>query len=150
MTRETLPGGMLSLWASTNGIAFDGVEILDQGRNSSTGRGYAVIAQRDFLEGYTGPLMTVPRHLILSTGMVQAQAEKDDALKELLAAASDLAEVEPTTGTRLRRSLLRRSLDISRRHSAVSPAAAHDDRPRLSGVEWNTWSMGRVGVHLAP
>lgn len=93
MARARLPGDGLGAWATANAITFDGVEIQDRGSDSPTARGYGIFAQRDLVEEATGPLITVPHHLILSKATVREQAEHDARLKELLDAAGELAEV---------------------------------------------------------
>jgi hypothetical protein len=79
-------------WCQVNGITFDGVRV---GRSRFDGGGEGVLAERDLTGGNDGPLMTVPRDMILSRERVELQAKSDKWLREVLDATGEYAKVSP-------------------------------------------------------
>lgn len=92
MATGRLAAQALAVWADVNGVRFDGVEIEGRATGASTDRGYAIVARQDLVEEKMGPLITVPGHLVLSRERVFSEAQHHADLKELLDAASELAE----------------------------------------------------------
>lgn len=79
-------------WCQVNGITFDGVRV---GHSRFEGGGEGVLADRDLTGGDEGPLMVVPRDMILSRERVELQAKSDKWLREVLDAAGEYAKVSP-------------------------------------------------------
>lgn len=77
-------------WCQVNGIKFDGVHL---GHSGFDGGGEGVLADRDLTGGSEGPLMMVPRDMILSRERVELQAKSDKWLREVLEAAGEYARV---------------------------------------------------------
>jgi hypothetical protein len=78
----------LRAWAQINGASFDGITF-DIFKN----RGNGVLADRDLKGGVEGPLMVIPRDLILSRERVELQAKSDRWLREVLDALGELGRV---------------------------------------------------------
>ena len=78
----------LRVWAQINGASFDGVTF-----DAVENRGAGVLADRDLKGGAEGPLMVVPRDLILSRERVELQAKSDRWLRELLDALGEFGRV---------------------------------------------------------
>lgn len=79
-------------WCQVNGITFDGVEV---GSSTFEGGGGGVLADRDLVGGNEGPLMTIPREMILSRERVELQAKSDKWLREVLDATGEYGRVCP-------------------------------------------------------
>jgi hypothetical protein len=78
----------LRAWAQINGVSFDGITF-DIVENRGTG----LLADRDLKGGVEGPLMVVPRDLILSRERVEIQAKSDRWLREVLDALGEFGRV---------------------------------------------------------
>ena len=140
----------LTAWADVNGVKLDGVEIEERAIGASSDPGYAIVAQQDLVEEETGPLITVPDHLVLSSERVLSEAQHHADLKELLDAASGLAEVNgPTPSSiahRVSRRLLTRVLhtDVPGCDLALSCVAAVHDSLRRGRENRHHRCLGRV------
>jgi hypothetical protein len=77
-------------WCRVNGIAFHGVKV---GASHIDGGGEGVLADRDLSGGEEGPLMVVPRDMILSRESVELQAKSDKWLREVLGACGEFGRV---------------------------------------------------------
>jgi hypothetical protein len=87
----SLPTSAIRPWAQLNDIAFDGINV-----GSIPGlpeRGSGVIAARDLNGGNEGPLMVIPRDLVLSLERVEIQAKADGYLKDVLEATGHYGRV---------------------------------------------------------
>jgi len=84
------PKPVFQTWCRVNGIAFDGAKV---GASHIEGGGEGVLADRDLVGGAEGPLMVVPRNMILSREQVELQAKSDKWLRELLDACGDYGRV---------------------------------------------------------
>ena len=78
----------LRTWAQINGVSFDGITF-DKVENHGTG----VLADRDLKGGVEGPLIVVPRDLLLSRERVELQAKSDRWLREVLDALGEFGRV---------------------------------------------------------
>ncbi|KAF1983927.1 SET domain-containing protein [Aulographum hederae CBS 113979] len=82
-----LPVAALKPWASFNGVKYDGIRVAPLAGYED--RGSTVIAERRLEGGSEGPLMVVPRDLVLSLEFVQSQLKVDKNLREALEALGD-------------------------------------------------------------
>ena len=82
----------LGSWMKLNNVEFNGINIVYLG-DEPVGRGFAAVAQRDISADEVGPLMCVPRDLILSAEAVEGLAKIDTHLRELLDSVGELAAV---------------------------------------------------------
>ncbi|OCK80584.1 SET domain-containing protein [Lepidopterella palustris CBS 459.81] len=82
-----LPISAFRPWAEWNGVSFNGIQIGPMPGFEQ--RGSTIIAERDLADGNEGPLMIVPRDLILSLESVQTFAKADQQLKEVLNSLDD-------------------------------------------------------------
>lgn len=83
-----LPISSLQLWAKFNGVTFNGIKC-----DEISGAGSGVVADYDLKGGDEGPLMVVPRELVLSLERVKLYALSDQDLNEVLFALGDFARV---------------------------------------------------------
>lgn len=83
---ETLPR-----WANFHGVAFNQVEIGPL--PGFEGRGSTVIATCELGGGKVGPLLVVPKELIISRQNIELHAKADGHLREVLEALGDFARV---------------------------------------------------------
>jgi len=83
-----LPISALQPWAEFNGVTFTGIKF-EQVAQAGAG----IVADRDLQGGDEGPLMRIPRDLVLSLERVKQQALADFRLGEVLKALGDFAEV---------------------------------------------------------
>lgn len=74
-------------WATLNGCRFEGVNV-----EELAGKGLAVVAKTD-LKDDIGPLMTVPREMILSLETVELHAKADKHLRDGLDALGSFGKV---------------------------------------------------------
>jgi len=86
----SIPEPVFQTWCRVNGIAFNGVKV---GASHIEGGGEGVLADRDLVGGDEGPLMMVPRDMILSRERVELQAKSDKWLREVLGACGDFGRV---------------------------------------------------------
>jgi hypothetical protein len=87
--KESIEG--LPTWASFNSVDFNGIKI-----GTLPGfedRGSTIIADRGLASGDEGPLLTVPRELILSRDNIDLVAKSDQHLREVLQALEDFGRV---------------------------------------------------------
>lgn len=78
----------LRTWAQINGASLDGISF-----GVTENHGTGVLADRDLKGGVEGPLMVVPRDLILSRERVELQAKSDRWLREVLDALGEFGRV---------------------------------------------------------
>lgn len=83
-----LPISSLQPWAQFNGAAFNGIKC-----DEIPGSGSGVVADRGLKGGDEGPLMVIPRELVLSLERVRLYALSDQDLNEVLNALGDFARV---------------------------------------------------------
>jgi len=83
-----LPTSSLRSWAELNGVEYNGISV-----RSVPGSGAGIVAARALSGGDEGPLVVVPRELVLSLEQVELQAKSDQHLKELLDALGEYARV---------------------------------------------------------
>jgi hypothetical protein len=83
-----LPISSLQPWAQFNGVVFNGIKC-----DEIPGSGSGVVADRDLKGGDEGPLMVIPRELILSLEQIKLYALSDQNLNEVLVALGDFARV---------------------------------------------------------
>jgi hypothetical protein len=83
-----LPISALRPWAEFNGVTFNAIKC-----EQVAGSGSGVVADRDLEGGDEGPLMIIPRELVLSLERVKLQALADKYLNEVLIALGDFAMV---------------------------------------------------------
>ncbi|KAF1962215.1 SET domain-containing protein [Byssothecium circinans] len=81
------PVERLPTWANFNGIKFDGVGIGPL--PGFEHRGSTVIADRELASNKSGPLISVPKELILCRQNVELAAKSDQHLREVLHALGD-------------------------------------------------------------
>lgn len=100
MKRQCLPIEALPAWARFNGITFNGVAFQRFRSEDGTDKGSGVVATETKFGGDpenedTGPeiLITVPRDMVLSLGLVESYAKSDRYLKEVLEAVGDHGRV---------------------------------------------------------
>ncbi|KAL2004113.1 hypothetical protein VTN02DRAFT_6577 [Thermoascus thermophilus] len=96
MKRQFLPIEALPAWAKLNGITFNGVAFQRFRSEDGTDKGSGVVATESKFGGDpenedTKPeyLITVPRDMVLSLGLVENYAKSDRYLKEVLDAVGD-------------------------------------------------------------
>ena len=86
----SIPEPVFQTWRRVNGITFDGVHV---GVSHIEGGGEGVLADRHLVGGEEGPLMMIPRDMILSRERVELQAKSDKWLREVLSACGDFGRV---------------------------------------------------------
>lgn len=90
----TLPISSLEIWAQFNGVKFDGIRC-----DEIPGSGSGVVADRDLKgagheeHGGEGPLMTIPKELVLSLERVKMFALADQGLSEVLGVMGEFGRV---------------------------------------------------------
>lgn len=94
------PVSALPAWAKLCGASFNNVRVgqLD----GLEDRGSTVIAEKSISSDNMGPLMVVPRRIILSRERVDEQSKTDVDLKELLESLGDFGKVNKQPASHLR------------------------------------------------
>ncbi|KIW03443.1 uncharacterized protein PV09_05213 [Verruconis gallopava] len=82
------PSSELENWAVLNGGSFNGVKCAVAGGD----RGSGLLAIRDLKGGDEGPLLVVPRDLVISKEAVEVAAKSDKDLRELLEALGEFVQ----------------------------------------------------------
>lgn len=86
-----LPVETLPTWAVFNSVVFDGIRVGPIPGYED--RGSTVVAKRSLDRGHEAPLMTVPRHLILSLERVQEHAKVDGDFRAIIEGLGDFGRV---------------------------------------------------------
>lgn len=84
-------------WAELYGATFHGVEFGQAGE----GKGFGIIAARDLVASEEGPLMTLPRSLVLSRETVLEEVKVDHWLRDVFEAMAK-ADITPVCPGRRR------------------------------------------------